>query len=403
MITLPKDAQVVALEDFLRAVSQSPSQDIRLPIHISRGGGFGFAATCLQTIATWARLHEGAKSIHLAPNFAADLASRDRFASTLQGMGALYFCDAIKAGDAQIRRIDGLKAVVPRVQAMMNMEFRDTLRGRASALCCFEGAKSEFLPALYAKPARGSQHDTTIRSNADLRRIVAELLEACAPGASSKLTDVQTEVLGNLVHQLFKNADVHTATDAEGTLSSIGMRGVQVRHINVDSEEALQEFVLDDISLRTYLGKLSMFSGSEQRARALQGDQTRSLRGAQFIEITVFDTGPGLALRWLADTKGVSSYADISVDEELEAVHSCFKLHSTTHTSDMRGDGLEIAMLAMKQLRAYMFLRTGRLALVQDFSTGDHKGLAVKHRYGTRRKLAGVVGASYSICFPLPL
>jgi hypothetical protein len=403
MVVLPKDANQAGLEDFIKEIQQYPGQDLRFPIHTSRGGSFGFSGTCLQAIATWARNYDGSKSIHLPPNFGIEDSTRDRFASTLHGMAALYFCDAVKSGELRIKRAEALAAVAPRVRAMVEREYRDTLRGRGIALCCFEGADAEYLPSLYSIPERGDQHRTTVRSNADLKRIVTELLDVCVPGVSAKITEIQKEVLGNLIHQLFKNADVHTATNADGSLSSKGLRGIQIRYVSLDSIEAIQDFTLDDNILRGYLGKVNWILDSKQKVQGVKRSVMKPRKATHFIEITVFDTGPGLALRWLSETKNVSKYADLSLDEELTALLSCFRLHSTTHTSDMRGDGLEIAMLAMKQLKAFMFLRSGRLALVQDFSTGEHKGFTPKDRYGSRRKLGEVVGTSYSICFPLPI
>lgn len=403
MVVLPKDANQSGLEDFISEIKQYPGQDLKFPIHTSRGGGFGFSGTCLQAIATWAHGHEGSKSVHLPPHFGVDDDTRDRFASTLHGMAALYFCDTVKSAKVQLKRSEALSAVIPRVQAMLSMDFRNTIRGRGVALCCFEGADAEFLPALYRTPLRGSQDNTTVRSNADLKRIIIDLLDVCVPGISTKISDRQKEVLANLVHQLFKNADVHTATDASGVISTSGMRGIQIRYVNLNSDAAIQEFALDDAALRIYLGKVSLLFAQEQKKLAPAGTQISPEKASGFIEITVFDTGPGLALRWLSETKGVSRYDQISLEEELKALQSCFQLHQTTHTSEMRGDGLEIAMLAMQQLKAFMFLRSGRLALVQDFSTGIHKGFTPRDRYGSRRKLGEVIGSTYSICFPLPI
>ena len=62
MITLSRDASLLDLEDFCRDIYRNPGQDIRLPIGVKHGGGFGFASTCVLTIATWARLHGGIKA-----------------------------------------------------------------------------------------------------------------------------------------------------------------------------------------------------------------------------------------------------------------------------------------------------------------------------------------------------
>lgn len=402
MITLPRQSTFASLEKFLRDVRQSPGQDLRLPAQVSYGGAFSFSAVAIQCIATWARLHDGTRRVRLAPNFADGQNTRDRLAGTLFSMCGLYFAHEVVAGDKIVSRTEALQSVAPRVFAMQDYQYRDTLRGTSAALCCFEGAKLEFIQSLYATPARGTSEVTTIRSASEFASILPRMLDACSENSSSALTENQILSLAQLVHQLFKNADVHTNSDGLGRLYDSGVRGIQVRRVQIGDDETHASFVSEDRGLREYLAKTVRRSLNRQPAE--QGHKLARLDSwpsSTFIEITVFDTGPGLALRWLATHKGVKSYEEVTREEELEAVKACFQLHATTHSSGMKGDGLPIATQAMKELQAFMFLRSGRLALIQDFSSGSQIGFAPRHRYGTRH-LAEVVGATYSICFPIP-
>lgn len=400
MITLPRQTTFAGLEQFLRDVRQSPGQDLRLPTQISHGGAFSFSAVAVQCIATWSRLHEGKRRLKLTPNFANDVNTRARVAGTLYSMSGLYFANEIVAGDKVVPRPEALEAVAPRVFAMQDYQYQDTLRGPSAALCCFEGAKLEFLHSLYVVPRRGDPETTTIRSVSEFASILPRMLDACAAGSSAALTSEQTLALAQLIHQLFKNADVHTASDVGGRLYNAGVRGIQVREVRIADEAAFAAFVSEDRALHAYLTKLGRRHLIRQRGARGMEAQLDAWPSSRFIEITVFDTGPGLALRWLARHKGITQYAEVTRDEELEAVRACFQLHATTHSTAMKGDGLPIALAAMKDLQAFMFLRTGRLALFQDFSSGLHSEFAPRHRYG-QRPLAEAVGATYSICFPL--
>lgn len=401
MITLPRQATFASLEQFLRDVRQSPSQDLKLPTHINFGGAFSFSAVAIQCIATWARLHEGKRRIQLAPNFADDANTQARVAGTLFSMSGLYFAHEVIARNQIISRTKALEFVAPRVFAMQDYRYQDTLRGPSAALCCFEGAKLEFLHSLYVAPRRGDPVTTTIRSASEFASILPRMLDACSADTSSALTDSQTLTLAQLVHQLFKNADVHTISDVEGNLYDSGVRGIQVREVRIANEAAFSAFVSEDRALGAYLTKL----GRRNLVRKRESSGMKALldpwASSSFIEITVFDTGPGLALRWLSRHKGITSYSEVSRDEELEAVKACFQLHASTHSAAMKGDGLPIALSAMKELQAFMFLRTGRLALFQDFSSGEHVQFSPRHRFGARH-LAETAGATYSICFPIP-
>jgi hypothetical protein len=402
MISLPSQSNLADLESFIRNVRQSPGQDLRLPIQIARGGSFGFAAVAVQAIATWTRLHEGTRRLHLSSSFASDDATRDRFGGSLLGMCALYFADQVKAGVSVISRPKALESVAPRVFAMDEYRYRETSRGRNVALCCFEGAKLEFIRSLYAVPRRGTDIETCVRSSAQFKDILVDMLDACSSGASRALQGSHLEVLASLVHQLFKNADVHTVTDAKGAFYGAGVRGVQVREVVVGDERAHQAFVAGDRAFHSYLTKLSNRRLVREKGATGMTSRLSDWESTAFLEITVFDTGPGLALKWLSNRTGASRYSEVSRDEELAAVVDCFQLHSSTHSTAMRGDGLAIAIEAMKDLRAFMFLRTGRLALYQDFSSKDHLGFKPQPRYGGKGLLGEVAGATYSVCFPLP-
>jgi hypothetical protein len=336
-----------------------------LPAQISYGGAFSFSAVAVQCIATWARLHEGKRRIRLSPNFADDEKTRARIAGTLFSMCGLYFAHEISAGDQIVTRSEALQAVAPRVFAMQDYQYRDTLRGPSTALCCFEGAKLEFLQSLYASPRRGTSESTTIRSASEFASILPRLIDACSAHSSSALTESQTLALAQLVHQLFKNADVHTTSDAQGRLYDTGIRGIQVREVRIGDDDTYAAFVSDDRGLREYLTKIVRRSVTrrldEQGGKVAQLDAWPS---SSFIEITVFDTGPGLALRWLARHKGIARYDEVDRGEELEAVKACFQLHATTHSVGMKGDGLPIAVGAMRELQAFMFLRQGLLHVI---------------------------------------
>ena len=400
MISLSRQTSFVGLEELLRDVQRTAGQDLKLPIQVSYGGAFSFPAMALQAVATWARLHEGKRRIHVTPNFATDANTQERVAATLFSMSGLYFAHEVVAGNQIISRNRALEVVAPRVFAMQDYRYQDTLRGPNTALCCFEGAKLEFLRSLYVLPRRGTPEITTVRSASEFASILPRMLDACVSKSSATLTATQTIALSQIVHQLFKNADVHTASDTEGRLYDSGVRGIQVREVRIANEATFAAFVTDDRALHAYLSKLGRRKLTRHHGNKGTEARLEPWASSSFIEISVFDTGPGLALRWLARHKGVTRYSEVDREEEMEAVKACFQLHATTHSAAMKGDGLPIALGAMKELRAFMFLRTGRLALFQDFSSGEHADFTPRHRYGQRR-LAEAAGATYSICFPL--
>ena len=95
------------------------------------------------------------------------------------------------------------------------------------------------------------------------------------------------------------------------------------------------------------------------------------------------------------------SKTEISHDEELAAVQTCFNKHATTKASQFKGQGLSMALMALKRLDAFMTLRTGRLSLYQDFSRSDTTEFEPRNRFPKLKRPPEVAGTGYSICFRL--
>lgn len=370
-----------------------------MPILLRWGGGLGGAVHAVQVIASWAQQQNGELTLRLPSVFSDQENTRERFASTLPGMAALYFADSIQCGGTPFDRYKALEIVAPRVVAMQTESFRDTLRGQGAALCCFAGARSEFLTPLYAQPAPGH-----VREPSDFRVLLQRMLSQLGMRASEFLKQGQLDYLSGLVYQLFLNADEHGSYDAAGNRYEHAMRGLAIRMTSVNDVPSLVKYAGEDTSLRAFLVKQAYLS-SDKKRKSLENDKELPKEEREelpnpihFIEISVFDTGPGLALRWLAD-QGRRSYEEISLDEEMEAVQSCFQKHSTTKASQYFGLGLPMALMAMKHLNAFMTLRTGRLSLYQDFSKSDTVAFKPSNRFTKAKKLAEIAGTGYTICF----
>lgn len=392
MLHFPPNALTRSLEDFLREVQQGPGQALQMPVQLRWGGGFGAGVHALQVVASWARADGSNRTLQLPSSFFDNVGTRDRFASTIPGMAALYFAEGIRCGGKSISRYTALEAVAPRVAAMQSAAFRDTLRGQGVALCCFHGARSEFLRALYATPMPGE-----VRPVSDFRVLLPRLLKNVGPRAIGMLNEGQLDYLSALVYQLFLNADEHGSYSPGGERYESGARGIVLRMTEIPSVKELVGSAVDDTPFRAYVSKL-MHMPSDRAPREESKSSPRA-GPMRLLEISVFDTGPGMGLRWLADKVGLKSYAEFSPEEEFEAVQTCFQKHATTKASQFFGQGLPVALGAMKRLNAFMSLRTGRLSLYQDFSRLDTTEFQPKNRFPKRVSLPAIAGTGYTICF----
>lgn len=162
-----------------------------------------------------------------------------------------------------------------------------------------------------------------------------------------------------------------------------------IRRIPLVSNEDIKNYASDDNKLFLYL--LKRLTG-------------KNSAGA-FLEISIFDTGPGLAARWLGKNDKNINIKNISLEMELSATISCFKVHATSQESAGHGDGLYFASRALRQLDAFMTLRTGRMFLWQDFSINNNNEEILfnpKFRFPDIKRLAQTGGTAYTICIPVP-
>jgi hypothetical protein len=393
VLHFPVNALALSLEDFLTQVRLSPGQAMKMPIQLKWGGGLGGAVQSIQILATWARLEGSGRTLRVPSAFASQENTRERFASTLPGMAALYFADQIDCDGEPFSRYDALKVVAPRITAMQSGTFRDTLRGQGAALCCFIGAKNEFLSALYSRALPGEVREVT-----DFQILLHRILKDLSV-RDDALNEGQLDYLSGLIYQLFLNSDEHGSFDDSGARFANGMRGIAVRVTAISDMKSLIHYAGDDTALKSYLLKLALLD--KTKSRSFENEDKLPSGSMQLLELSVFDTGPGMGLRWLSEREGRHSYAEISHEEELAAVHTCFEKHATTKASQFKGQGLHQALMALRRLEAFMTLRTGRLSLYQDFSRSDTTAFEPKNRFSKLKRPPEIVGTSYSICFRL--
>ena len=392
MLRFPTNALASTLEDFVTEMRSVPDETIRMPLKLELGGGLGGAVHAAQVLGTWSRLGAEPKHLGLSRFFADSEDSRDRFVSTLPGMAAVYFAQSLDCEGTAFSRLEALGSFAKRVEAMQMENFTETLRGVGAGLVCFGGARNEFLKPLYGQPEQGG-----VRDEGGFRKLVPRLLGSLSGGVLESLDEGQLDYLSALVYQLFLNADEHGSDDVFGARYRRSIRGVSVRTTALQGITGLIQELDDDFALKAFLVKRAGVAHPDHSPEGRAAAKLAKPGLTQFVEISIFDTGPGLGLRWLAKEIGAKTYADFSVDRELRAVKTCFDKYATTKASNTFGQGLTSAVMALEKLEAFMMLRTGRVSLYQDFSVNRGRKFAPRPRF--LKALPEVAGATFTICF----
>ncbi|MFC7298081.1 hypothetical protein [Herminiimonas aquatilis] len=391
MISIKNSSSLVDVEDENHSLDTENEISLKLPTSLKHGGGFGITAALIQLIAKFSRMNTDSKlSMHAA---SANEQGLHTLAQEPYGMTALYFIPTISLGpDSNLASRSALEHAVPRIRAMQEGNFLDSMHGRGAFLSCFAGAKNEFLLPFYSRGTRDS-----LRGREEFSRLTEQLIDACAPTALRQLPSRHIKALSLLVYELFRNTDEHAQDDVNGIPYRRNARGILVKHITYSGESLSANATGQDINQNMFM----LRTLSNQKRHTDTDGNVRSASDVTLIELTVFDTGPGLAKRWLSKTKPDLEMKDLSVEEEVALVKACFTQHATTKDNYESGHGLDLVVNCLHELNAFLRLRTGRVCLVQDFSATSTSNFSPRHWLKERPLLSAVPGAAYSIVIPL--
>lgn len=228
-------------------------------------------------------------------------------------------------------------------------------------LICVQGANREFIQPLYHE----TKGKMVIRPYSDIRLFVQDILSQLAGEWTGKELREVSAPLAQLVKELMENADWWARTDETGTPYPRGksFRVLSFRLVDVDDDNAAM-FGGANHHLHNYLQKVLLERG-ELDGGATSSRQ-HSIKRTTFIELTVVDSGPGLAKRWLSsrETKpiSISDLTKVDIRDEEQAVVECFQKWATSSHNSLRGVGLFSVARMLKEKNGFMRLRTGRLA-----------------------------------------
>jgi hypothetical protein len=158
--------------------------------------------------------------------------------------------------------------------------------------------------------------------------------------------------LGSILHELFKNTHEWARTDEEGVPHLRSVRGLLAQG-HTWGEQEIADVVEGSPALAAYLRNPD-FRTNEGRFRCL--------------ELSIFDSGIGLARRWLSrESTSRNGVVRPTLDEEYQACMECFLRWKTSSGALHKGLGLHEVMETLSKLQGFFRVRTGRLSLYRDF------------------------------------
>ena len=374
-----------SFEELITSYRHTPSGTLRIPSGLLYGGGIGLEASVFLAITTWANseFHRTLKLWVAGAEVGPHLNSVMR---TLYGVSASYLAGTVE--DKQSMPLEK-KYVLGHATAMMNDMYRgkysELLHGPTINLFCVRRAENEFLRGLYSKDLDGA-----VRERWEFEKLAERLLALCVP--ESVTTHARSRLakpIGEVAYELFKNTDQHSLYDAQGNNYRKHIRGLTIRFRKIAKNEVPRISGTSPIT-SPYFARL-----------ALSNEQKPTL---SILELSVFDSGPGMARRWLSHQAGtpVSDLDSLDIGLEFEAIKNCFLAHSSTKATESSGEGLDLVTKLLWKYDGFLRVRTGRLCLFQSFNAKrDYPGFAPGHWF-RRQALGCVEGTAVTVCLPLP-
>jgi hypothetical protein len=384
-VNIPGRVNLDSIEKVIDDHVAIPRGTLFIPSSIYYGGGFGVEANLILAIATWGNA-ELARTLRLRVRNG-DLSSHaESLVRSIYGLAALYFATGIEdiLGEGLDRR-SMLARAAPLIDAMHRGSMQQLLHGPTINLVCVRNAQREYLRPLYS-----AERDGAVRERREFEKLLAEILDACLPSSIAMFARSRlAKPLGEVAYELFKNTDQHSLTTPRGDFYRKHMRGLTVRFRKIGSSDITN---ITGASPKTapYFGRLNSMS-------ATKGDLA-------LLELSVFDTGPGMTRRWLGHEVGApcSDLRSVSVEQELDALKKCFQEHSTTKSTPSSGEGLDLVTRLLWRFDGFLRVRTGRLCIFQGFnSKKEFPGFQPEHWF-PRQQLGGVLGTAVTVCVPLP-
>lgn len=188
------------------------------------------------------------------------------------------------------------------------------------------------------------------------KKVIDGLIKSVASESNVKgKINERADSISTIIFELFKNTHDHARLNTTGVGDSI--RGLYSRYYSIEELRA-------SISGK----KKSLLNQAERYVDLLLKPQSQILNKSKrdltgFLELSIFDSGPGLAASWLG-----CDVTEVSPQEQLNAVMECFGKGRSSLSSDARGYGLWKVLEELKKLKGMIRVRTNRVHALRQYA-----------------------------------
>jgi hypothetical protein len=322
-----------------------PDCDLLLPTKL-QAYELGGVAALIQLLITWSKRNPNGRLVTFVSNDRDAERQLEHLVTLDHGLVAvLAASDVVSRDRSHSFRARAYEFARSRIEAM-EQGVDAARRGPKVLLLCADHTSKAFLPLLYFQTLSAERD---VKGTNDFRILARQLLDKTAKfhPSSERLRDENTDQLGIILHELFENTHYWARTDCDGRRLKRSLRGIRFE-LHYGGKDQFERSAEDSPSLSTFLSHPQFYRSDEKQ---------------RLVEISLFDSGPGLAQRMLRRCLEPSDSCAIEYDQ----IINCLRLRSTTSGETHRGIGLHTVLTMLSEVSGFLRVRTGRLNLYRDF------------------------------------
>lgn len=370
-----------AAEDFLRSVAADKVGKLQIPTRAKHQAAGGEAAF-VQALSTWANKARPAELVSYAEG-PEDQVQIDRLVKRLYGLVAILVSDSVSSIRGPDLSDTLRRAALSRLAVLQSESPEGGSRGPQLEIVCIDHLAKSYPRAFYTHDEEGVRRVKRLPAfNQFASAVVKELVPF---ELSHSVPDGFANALGGALHELFRNTEEHGRVNDRGDVPAKSVRGFHARRHSI-ALDTIAALAAEAKPLSDYLERLRP---------ARPGN-----RDIQLIELSVFDTGPGMA----ASLSG-RPLASINPAVELDLVRQCFGENVSRKSLSSAGLGLPTVIDLLRERNGFLRLRTGRLGLFSDLGLEDQRPFGeppeLRPWSAQEVEVAPVAGTLFTLMFPL--
>lgn len=230
----------------------------------------------------------------------------------------------------------------------------DLAISESSAILCLDSYIPGLPKQLYPKEGLDQLTDWD-----GFRKVIDGLIKSVASESDvkGKIND-RADHISTIILELFKNTHDHARLSSDGKIISGSVRGLYSRFYPIEKlKSTISAKQKASLNQAERYVELLMQPSLQSKLNTSKRDLTG------FLELSIFDSGPGLAAKWLG-----RDVANDNPQEQLNAVMECFGKGRSSLASSVRGFGLWKVLEELKQLKGMIRVRTNRVHALRQYA-----------------------------------